>query len=48
MPSGNICPIFPVSSVTKMGFEQLTEFIWRIENAKEVKLEEIVTQPFEF
>ena len=39
MPSGNICPIFPVSSVSKMGIEVLTQFIWRIEKVKEVSIE---------
>lgn len=25
--SGNVCPIFPVSSVSGKGFDQLTDFI---------------------
>jgi len=30
MATGNICPIFPVSSVDKTGFDILVQFIWRI------------------
>ena len=48
MPSGNICPIFSVSSVTKQGFDILVHFIWRIERLKEISIEEAITQPFEF
>jgi GTPase len=48
MPSGNICPIFSVSSVTKQGFDTLVHFIWRIEKLQEISMEEAVTQPFEF
>lgn len=48
MPSGNVCPIFSVSSVSKIGFEQLTEFIWRLEKLHEISIEEAITQPFEF
>lgn len=48
MPSNNICPIFPVSSVTKEGFKVLTSFISRLEKLKEITLEEAIQQPFEF
>lgn len=48
MPSGNVCPIFPVSSVSKMGFDALTNFLWRIERVKEVSMEEAIGQSFEF
>ena len=48
MPSGNVCPIFAVSSVSKMGFEALTDFLWRIEKVKEITIEEAISQPFEF
>lgn len=30
MPTGTICPIFPVSSVTKQGFGILIEFISKL------------------
>ena len=48
MPSGNICPIFSVSSVTKQGLDTLVNFIWRIEKLKEITIEEAISQPFEF
>jgi GTPase len=48
LSSGNVCPIFPVSSVTKKGFEPLIDFIWRIEKLKELPIEEVIKQPFEF
>lgn len=48
MPAGNICPIFPVSSVTKMGFDSLTRFLWKIDKPKEITMEEAILQPFEF
>ena len=48
MPSGDICPIFSVSSVSKVGFESLTKFLWMIEKPHEIKMEEAVSQPFEF
>jgi GTPase len=48
MPSGNICPIFPVSSVSKMGFDALTQFLWLIERPREISQEELSSQPFEF
>ncbi len=48
MPSGNVCPIFPVSSVTKMGFEALTNFLWLVEKPREITIEEAIGQPFEF
>lgn len=48
MPSGNICPIFSVSSVSKLGFEILTNFMWRIDSLKTITIEEAITQPFEF
>lgn len=48
MPSGNVCPIFPVSSVSKIGFDTLTEFLWRIDKIKEISMEEAIHQPFEF
>ena len=30
MPSGTVCPIFPVSSVTKVGFDILVHFISKL------------------
>lgn len=48
MPSGNVCPIFPVSSVSKLGFESLTEFLWMIERPREISMEEAISQTFEF
>lgn len=30
MPTGTICPIFPVSSVNKAGFEILIKFISKL------------------
>jgi GTPase len=30
MPSGNMCPIFSVSSVSKTGYSTLIDFIWRL------------------
>ena len=48
MPAGNVCPIFPVSSVSKMGFEALTSFMWKLERPKEITIEEAILQPFEF
>ena len=38
MPAGNVCPIFSVSSVTRMGFESLTKFLWKIDKPKEVTM----------
>lgn len=48
MASGTVCPIFPVSSVNKTGFENLTNFLWRIDKQQPVTIEEAITQPFEF
>ena len=48
MPSGNICPIFSVSSVRKLGFEILTNFMWPIDSLTTITIEEAITQPFEF
>lgn len=48
MPSGNVCPIFPVSSVSKIGFDALTHFIWLIDKPKTITIEEAIGQPFEF
>jgi GTPase len=48
MPSGTVCPIFPVSSVSKIGLDNLTKFIWRIERINPISIEEAITQPFEF
>lgn len=48
MAEGNVCPIFPVSSVNKTGFESLTNFLWRIDKQQPVTIEEAITQPFEF
>jgi elongation factor 1-alpha len=48
MPSGNICPIFSVSSVSKLGFEPLIDFIWRLEKHQEIPIEEVMKQPCEF
>jgi GTPase len=39
MPSGNVCPIFPVSSVTKLGFDSLIDFIWKIQKLREISKE---------
>jgi len=43
-----MCPIFPVSSVSKLGFDNLLNFISRLEKLKEVTIEEAIKQPFEF
>lgn len=31
MPTGNVCPIFPISSVTKSGLPTLIDFIYKLE-----------------
>ena len=48
MPSGNMCPIFPISSITKSGFPTLIDFIYRLEKRQVMTLEEAIKQPFEF
>jgi GTPase len=48
MPKGNVCPIFPISNVSKTGFDNLTKFIWRIERQNPITLEEVMTQPCVF
>ena len=47
MSGGTICPIFPVSSVTKNGFDILIEFISKL-YVTTPTLEELEKQPFEF
>lgn len=48
MPSGNMCPIFPISSITKSGFPALIDFIYRLEKRQAITLEDAIKQPFEF
>lgn len=48
MPSGNMCPIFPISSITKSGFPTLIDFIYRLEKRQVMTLQEAIKQPFEF
>jgi hypothetical protein len=48
MPSGNMCPIFPVSSITKSGFPTLIDFIFKLEKKQLFTLEDAIKQPFEF
>lgn len=48
MPSGNVCPIFPVSSVSKIGFPTLIDFIYQLEKRQVLTLEDAIKQPFEF
>ena len=48
MPSGNMCPIFPISSISKLGFPHLIDFIYRLEKRETKTYEENSKQPFEF
>jgi GTPase len=36
MPSGKVCPIFSVSSVTNSGFPELTHFLSRVNNRDQI------------
>ena len=47
MSGGTICPIFPVSSVTKSGFDILIDFISKL-YVTTPTIEELQKQPFEF
>lgn len=47
MPTATICPIFPVSSVSKKGFNILVDFISKL-NVKIPTIEELKNQPLEF
>ena len=47
MPTGTICPIFPVSSVSKQGFGILIEFLSQL-NVNVPSAEQLKEQPFEF
>lgn len=46
MPSGNVCPIFPVSSVSKSGMPTLIDFIYKLEKRQPISLDEAIKQPF--
>ncbi len=48
MPSGNMCPIFPVSSISKSGFPTLIDFIYKLEKREAFTLEDAIKDPFEF
>lgn len=48
MPSGSMCPIFPISSISKSGFTHLIDFIYKLEKRQNFSLEEARKQPFEF
>lgn len=48
MPSGNMCPIFPISSISKLGFGHLIDFIYKLEKRETKTYEETSKQPFEF
>jgi hypothetical protein len=38
MPSGNMCPIFPISSISKSGFPNLIDFIYKLEKRQNLTL----------
>ena len=48
MPSGNMCPIFPISCITKLGFPNLIDFIYKLEKRQTTTVDESKKQPFEF
>lgn len=43
-----MCPIFPISSITKSGFPTLIDFIFRLEKRQAFTIEDAIKQPFEF
>lgn len=47
MPTATICPIFPVSSVTKQGFGILIDFISKL-NVNTPPIDQLKDMPFEF
>lgn len=46
MPSGEMCPIFPISSLSKVGFPNLIDFIYRLEKRQNMTMEDVQKQPF--
>ena len=48
MPTGNMCPIFPISCISKLGFPHLIEFIYKLEKRQTNTREESAKQSFEF
>jgi hypothetical protein len=48
MPSGNMCPIFPISCITKFGFPNLIDFIYKLEKRQTTTVDDTKKQPFEF
>lgn len=48
MPTGNMCPIFPISCITKFGFQNLVDFIYKLEKRQTTTVEDVKNQPFEF